>query len=288
MVDQHSQATPATDDFVEILGNRIHYLDRGSGPVLLFVHAGPAWSFIFRNLIDRLRDGFRCIALDFPGSGLSRQAPGYRIGIESAAAVLEAFIQQLDLRDITLVVHDLGGPVSWRAVTSMSERFRGVAVIDSFSWSIADTASIARPLRLVSGRTFGVLDRRLNLLGHSVSSSYGCGRNWTRTDKRAFLAPYREGVVRRNAAAMLGDAVRADEYIRRMDGALRRPLGRLPLLLVFGDHSPTYKARFPAAWMDRYPHAQLFVIKNGHHFPMGDCPDLVVGAIRAWREGWTR
>ena len=110
--DGQPRRDPSADDYVQIAGHRIHYRDEGSGPSILFVHAGPAWSFIYRDAIALLRAEFRCIALDFPGSGLSQAAPGYPARIESAAAVFEAFVQQLDLKDLTLVVHDLGGPVA--------------------------------------------------------------------------------------------------------------------------------------------------------------------------------
>ena len=67
---------PLQSRFGDIDGKRIHYIDEGSGPALLFVSAGQ-WSFIFRDVIVRLRGRFRCLTLDFPGSGLSPGAPGH-------------------------------------------------------------------------------------------------------------------------------------------------------------------------------------------------------------------
>src|SRR6476661_5231602 len=82
---------PFTSRYVEIEGSRVHYVDEGAGPTLLFVHAGPAWSFIFRDVIVRLRDHFRCVALDFPGSGLSRAAGGYAPTLPASHRLLEHF-----------------------------------------------------------------------------------------------------------------------------------------------------------------------------------------------------
>jgi haloalkane dehalogenase len=62
--------------FANIDGKRIHYVDEGSGPALLLVSAGQ-WSFMFRDVIVRLRWEFRCLTLDFPGCGLSPDAPGH-------------------------------------------------------------------------------------------------------------------------------------------------------------------------------------------------------------------
>jgi haloalkane dehalogenase len=60
-------AFPFQIRFSDVGGTRIHYVDEGSGPALLQVSAGQ-WSFIFRDVIVRLRGQFRCLTLDFPGS----------------------------------------------------------------------------------------------------------------------------------------------------------------------------------------------------------------------------
>ena len=65
---------PFPTRFMDVDGTLVHYADEGAGPTLLFVSAGQ-WSFIFRDVILELRDRFRCLALDFPGCGLSAPAP---------------------------------------------------------------------------------------------------------------------------------------------------------------------------------------------------------------------
>ena len=115
---------PFASRHLTIDDHQIHYVDEGVGPTLVFVHAGPAWSFVYRDVIVRLRDQFRCVALDLPGTGLSWAAAGYRPSIEAAAAVFGAFIRALGLRDITLVTHDVGTPVALSAALAMPERSR--------------------------------------------------------------------------------------------------------------------------------------------------------------------
>jgi len=68
---------PFRSRFTEVDGHLIHYVDEGSGPVLLLLHGNPTWSFVYRDAITRLRDRFRCIAPDLPGFGLSAPAAGY-------------------------------------------------------------------------------------------------------------------------------------------------------------------------------------------------------------------
>src|SRR5215468_11941749 len=118
-------AFPLQSRFADIDGRRIHYLDEGSGPALLFVSAGQ-WSFMFRDVIMRLRGQFRCLTLDFPGSGLSPGAAGHDQSVAANARILEAFIDALDLQDVTMVLHDVGGPLGLSIFAEHAERFRGL------------------------------------------------------------------------------------------------------------------------------------------------------------------
>ena len=68
---------PYESRFIELGGSRVHYVDEGEGPVLLLLHGNPTWSFLYRHLVGRLRHRFRCVALDYPGFGLSTAPPGY-------------------------------------------------------------------------------------------------------------------------------------------------------------------------------------------------------------------
>src|SRR3974390_2895008 len=75
-LDEHLY--PFQSCIVEVEGNRIHYIDEGSGPILFFVHPGVGWSFMYSEIIQELRSRFRCVALDLPGFGLSPAEPGYQ------------------------------------------------------------------------------------------------------------------------------------------------------------------------------------------------------------------
>ena len=56
---------------------QLHYVDEGTGPPILFCHGNPTWSFLYRKVITRLRENFRCIAVDYLGFGLSERPESY-------------------------------------------------------------------------------------------------------------------------------------------------------------------------------------------------------------------
>src|SRR5829696_4043934 len=102
--------SPYEQHYADVAGARVHYVDEGSGPPLLMLHGNPTWSFLYRDVIAGLRDQFRCIAPDLPGFGFSTAAAGFGFRPFEHSQVIERFIEALGLRDITLMVHDWGGP----------------------------------------------------------------------------------------------------------------------------------------------------------------------------------
>lgn len=278
-----SEEFPFESRFLDLDGHRIHYVDEGSGPPLLFVTAGAVWSFVFGPLIERLRDRYRCIALDLPRAGLSRAADGYETGLEPASRVVERFVLSLDLHEVTVVLHDLGVGITLGVAARHPERFRGIAVIEGFGWSLQDeNPKVARMLRIIGSRTVRAVNGATTVLARASTMSFGVGRHLSRGGKRAFRGPFRDRDVRRDALLMLRDAAHADDYLRTVDRALGTTLSDRPVLLVFGEKSPARKAGFPDQWKSRFPQAALVVVEGGHHFPQMDEPDLVADAIRSW------
>src|SRR6185369_4619361 len=89
---------PFESHFAEIGGARVHYVDEGTGPVLLLLHGNPTWSFLYREIIRDLRSSFRCIAVDYPGFGLSTARAGYGFTPREHSAVVEKLVLALELR----------------------------------------------------------------------------------------------------------------------------------------------------------------------------------------------
>ena len=90
---------PFASRFAEVEGARVHYLDEGTGPVLLMLHGNPTWSFLYRKLVVGLRDQFRCIAVDYPGFGLSTAPTGYGFTAAEHAKVVAKMRDRGALRD---------------------------------------------------------------------------------------------------------------------------------------------------------------------------------------------
>jgi len=152
--DERPARLPLATRRIRTVGRAIRYVDEGEGPPLLFVHVGTG-SFRWRDVIDRLRDRFRCVAVDVPGAPTALTAEG----LEASSRVLEAFVRRLGLRDLTLVMCGLGGPVALRTAASLHERIRALVVTESFGWPPSgERPEVARALGFADVGTSGRRD----------------------------------------------------------------------------------------------------------------------------------
>ena len=122
--------------YVEVDGLRVHYVDEGpsdAGPVLL-LHGEPSWSYLYRTMIPIIAQaGHRAIAPDLIGFGRSdklveREDYSYQLHVD----VLAGFIEQLDLRNITLFGQDWGGLIGLRIVAEHPDRFARIVAANTF------------------------------------------------------------------------------------------------------------------------------------------------------------
>jgi len=115
---------------VEVLGSKIHYVEEGKGDPILFLHGNPTSSYLWRNILPRLSDYGRCIACDLIGMGLSDK-PKIDYRFFDHYAYLEAFIEKLDLKNITLVVHDWGSALGFYYAMENEKNIKGIAFMEA-------------------------------------------------------------------------------------------------------------------------------------------------------------
>jgi haloalkane dehalogenase len=113
---------------------RVHYLDEGDGTPILLLHGNPTWSFLYRHLIPLLADRFRCLAVDYPGFGLSDRPPGYRYTPAEHAQVVGELVDHLDLADLLVMGHDWGGPIGLSVAAARAGRVCGLILGNTWFW----------------------------------------------------------------------------------------------------------------------------------------------------------
>ena len=256
-------------------GGRIAVTDVGQGPVLLFVHTGM-WSFIWRDIMLRLSSDFRCICFDAPGTGQSDRWPVNSISLEKASRAATAVITSLDLRDITLVFHDLGGPSGIAGAARVPDRIRALCAVNAFAWKPSGIAFRAM-LALMGSTLMREFDVLTQLGPRVTKSAFGIGRHMDEASRQAFFA----GIGRQGTRAFhgyLADARRDKKIYAQVESALAGPFHRLALTTIFGEKNDPLG--FQPRWKQLFPDARQEVVTQGNHFPMCDAPELVAASIR--------
>lgn len=126
---QAERTVPPAGRVVDAGGNRIHYVEAGEGPPILFVHGLGGQLHHFRHPLFPLLPGYRLVALDRPGSGYSRRAAGATARLPEQADAIADFIKTLRLERPLVVGHSLGGAVALTLALDHPQLVSGVVAL---------------------------------------------------------------------------------------------------------------------------------------------------------------
>jgi pimeloyl-ACP methyl ester carboxylesterase len=123
---------PTTYHFATVNGRRLFYREAGdrSRPTIILLHGFPSSSFMFRDLIPQLADGFHVIAPDYIGFGQSDapSATEFDYTFDNLTTHVAGLIDQLGLKSYVLYMQDYGGPVGFRIFTQRPDAVKGFVI----------------------------------------------------------------------------------------------------------------------------------------------------------------
>ena len=263
-------------------GVHLHYVDEGprDGEVVLMLHGEPTWSYLYRRFIAALSDaGYRAVAYDQLGFGRSdkpwRQS-AYEL--ERHIAHLDALVRELDLRYITLVVHDWGGPLGLGWAVDNVGKIKRLVLMNTFAGYVPPGTPVHPVYRAVRAPLVGqVLMRGFNLF-----TERGLFRlsNLTEDEKAAYRAPHPSWKTR-------GAVAKAPRMIPWDDGNPTKPvgertwseLGRLggkPKIIFWGMKDPILRPSALEFLHKRLGQAEVRKLRTARHFVQEDAPDEIL------------
>jgi haloalkane dehalogenase len=244
---------------------RMHYVDVGEGEPIVMVHGTPEWSFIYRRLIDCLSSRYRCIAPDHIGFGLSDKPVGWSYLPKDHAENLEALIGGLALRDITLVVHDYGGPIGLAYALKHPENVKRIVIMNSWMWSLQEDPAYDRT-KVLSG-SFGRFLYQYLAFSPRVMIPLAMGdrgklsRSVHRHYLQAFPTPESRYGTWVLARELLGSSAWYDQLWRQ-----RSHLQHLPALILWGMKDFAFGPKELERWREVLPNARVETYRDVGHF----------------------
>jgi haloalkane dehalogenase len=271
---------PVTSRWLDVDGHTVHYVDEGSGPTLLMLHGNPTWSFLYRRLISGLRDDFRCVALDYPGFGLSTAAPGYGFTVAEHSGLVRRFVEALDLTEVTSVVQDWGGPIGMGAAISDPDRYAGFVIGNTYAWpSMSPDKAILS--ELMGNRYLGELvNKRLNLfLGRMLP--FMMQRTLSDAELAMYRGPFPTPASREPVRVLPREIRTAAPFLARLEDALPRVTDK-PALLLWGVKDIAFKEPERRRWQSLLTHRRDHTLRDAGHFWQDDAGEEAVRVIRDW------
>lgn len=284
---------PFPSQFIELTGGiRMHYVESGAAPdnsinnqpTVLCVHGNPTWSFTYRRVLAELSPKVRVVAVDHVGCGLSDKPQQYPYSLEQHIANLVQLITQLDLRRVTLLVHDWGGAIGLGAGLRVLERIEGAVILNTAAFPPPYL-----PLRIAACRIPLVGNwamRQLNLF--ALAALKMTIHRLPKLDARVaagLIAPYSNWANRVAIARFVQDIPRTPsdatwQLLANIEKQLPRYADR-PVRLVWGMHDWCFRPECLHRFQQLLPHAETEELSDVGHYVMEEAADEVLTAIRS-------
>lgn len=236
--------------FAETPFGRIAYVERGSGPAALFVHALPLCGYQWRFALDELAGQRTCIAPDLMGLGYSEIPAGQDISFESQARMLDAFLEARSIEQVDLVGNDTGGGISQIFLSLFPRRVRSLTLTNC---EVSDLWPNAMLQQFYTGLKAGVVGElfknavRDPSLAAPLAAAYENPENLTRESLEVCFGPFVDSEERRQQVRGFSEAERNRDQLVAAARGLNA--SNIPAQVLWGEADTAFDGPKSVEWL---------------------------------------
>lgn len=276
---------PKSETSTELV--RMHYVEQGSPQAeqtVLCVHGNPTWSFTYREVLQQCADAARVIAVDHIGCGLSDKPQDYEYSLERHIGNLGRLIEQLDLRRVTLLVHDWGGPIGLGGALKHPTRIERLVLLNTAAfpppyvpWRIAAcripwAGNVAmRGLNLFARAALSMTLNRLPALDPQVAA--GLIAPYHDWDSRVAIARFVQDIPSRKSQATWQQLVHIEQSLNLF--------ANYPTRIVWGMKDWCFRPECLERLRESFPQAHVRQLDDVGHYVMEEAAAEVICEVRA-------
>lgn len=270
---------PFASHYFQTAAGRMHYVDEGSGEVILFLHGNPAWSFLYRKQIKHLSPHYRCIAPDYLGFGLSDKPYDWSYLPEDHAKYIEAFIEHLGLKDITLVVNDWGGPIGMHYAVHHPHNIKRLMVLNTWAWPVDDDLHYTSFSAMMGGPVGRFLIRHFNFFANSfMRVAFGDKSKLTQHAHDHYRNALPTGESRKGSWVFPRRIVHSTPWLRGIWDKMPA-LKDKPARFVWGMKDVAFREQELKRWQQALPNSTTLRLATAGHYVSEEAPDEVNGVL---------
>ena len=284
-----SPAFPFESKFIGVEGSNMHYVEDGDGDPILFLHGQPTSSYLWRNIIPHLTGSGRCIAPDLIGFGKSDK-PDLEYRFFDHVKYAEGFIAALDLRNITLVVHDWGSGLGFHYAMRNEPNIKGMVMMEAIVAPIPSWDDFPQDFQEMF-RGFRTPDVGWDMLVNQnmfveMVLPNAIVRDLTEEEMNVYRAPFLDPASRKplwrwpNELPIAGEPADVADAVASYGAWLAQ--SDLPKLLFHGTPGAIMPPPVVEVCKATFPNLETVDIGPGLHYLQEDNPHLIGEKIAEW------
>lgn len=268
-------------------GAEVHYVDEGGNDgrtttTVLMLHGNPTWSFLHRKMISGLKhQGFRCVALDYPGFGLSTAPQGCDFLPATHAKVVKEFVEALDLKDYVLVAQDWGRPIGLWVAEQAPHRVKGLVIGNTWAWPLRGTRRCEMFSWIMGGPIGRAMAWAFNGVWHYFMKE-GFVHHPTKQEMTMHQAPFACRHDRHQTSIFPRQLVQSYEFEADVEAGLDR-LASKDVLFLWGTHDFAFQEPAHNRFMKLFPKHKCHPL-DASHFWQDDQGEAAAQHVIDWAE----
>jgi pimeloyl-ACP methyl ester carboxylesterase len=278
--DSYKRMYPFRSHFLRLGEHNLHYIDEGEGKPVLMLHGNPTWSFYYRHLANALKENHRVIVPDHMGCGLSDKPQNYNYTLEQRIQDIEKLVEFLDLKEITLIVHDWGGAIGFGVATRHPELFSKAVILNTAAFHVD---RIPFSINICKQPVVGpFIVKNFNAFAWPATFM-ATKKGLKEEEKQAYLMPYNSPAKRVAISEFVQDIPMKESHpswdtLATIESKL--PELKFEKLILWGGKDFCFNDRFFDKWRTIYPNAKYEYFKNAGHYVLEDAREEVISRIK--------
>jgi len=236
--------------FAETVFGRIAYVERGNGPVALFIHALPLCGYQWRYALDEVSSMRTCIAPDMMGLGYSEILAEQDISFESQAKMLSALLDARSIEQVDLIGNDTGGGVCQIFLSLFPERVRSLTLTNCEVHNLWPNAMLQQFYGALKAGMVGEMLKNIThdpSLAAQFAATYENLESLSKESLDVYFGPFVDSEQRREQLKGFSEAERnRDQLVAAAKGL---HASQIPAQVLWGDADTAFDTPASLEWL---------------------------------------